>query len=94
MIALLDPATMTRRLTIRSDDSEVRALAFTPDGRTLAAAGKGRAIRLWDPATGQELLTLPVDADQVNDLKFSPDGRALVACDHGGRIRIFRADDD
>ena len=94
MIALLDPATMTRRRTIRSDDSEIRALAFTPDGRTLAAAGRGRAIRLWDPATGQELLTLSVDTEQVNDLKFSPDGRTLAACDHGGRIRIFRADGD
>ena len=35
-----------------------RAVAFTPDGETLASAGQDRTFKLWDPVTGQERGTL------------------------------------
>ena len=57
-------------------------LAFSPDGRMLAATGQDKAVRLYDPATGTPIRTLTgVYADQ---LAFSPDGThvAVVAPDH------------
>jgi WD40 repeat protein len=74
--------------------AEVRALAFSPDGRTVASAGVSRMIRLSDPVTGQELLTLGDAREQVNALTFSPDGRTLASADHGGLVRLYRGAPD
>jgi WD40 repeat protein len=73
---------------------EVRALAFSPDGRALASARMSRVVRLWDPVTGQELLTLAAARGQVNGLAFSPDGTTLLAADHSGAVRIHRGSPD
>jgi WD40 repeat protein/tRNA A-37 threonylcarbamoyl transferase component Bud32 len=54
------------------------ALAFSPDGRRLAA-GELDAIRLWDVATGKELSTLHGGLASVFALAFSRDGRQLAA---------------
>jgi hypothetical protein len=35
--------------------SSAQSLAFSADGRVLAVAGYGRAVRLWDTETGAEL---------------------------------------
>src|SRR5262249_13949675 len=33
----------------------IRALAFSPDGKTLAAQGNDGTVRIWDPTTGKQL---------------------------------------
>lgn len=59
------------------------ALAFSPDGKTLAAGFKGGIVCLWELATGKirrEWQAHP-DADHFLALAFSPDGRLLaLAC--------------
>ena len=59
---------------------EVLAVAFSPDGMTLASAGRHRT-RLWDTATGRPLLELDANPDVWRDrttgLAFRPDGAAL-----------------
>ena len=67
------------------------SLAYSPDGRSLAAAGKTRTIRLWDPVTAQELLTLDGHKAQVNGLAFSPDGGVLASCSNDGAVRLWRS---
>jgi len=56
----------------------VLAVAFAPDGRTLASAGADATIKLWNVATQQELLSVRQSANLPLDLRFSPDGRLLV----------------
>ncbi len=55
----------------------VTALAYAPDGKTLAVGGY-RAVRLLDPATGAVRRTLPGPADQVQALAWSSDGKFLA----------------
>jgi WD40 repeat protein len=54
-----------------------RAVAFSPDGRLLAA-GMDEGVRLWDVASGREVAHLP--PVQCNSLAFTSDGRALLTC--------------
>jgi WD40 repeat protein len=54
------------------------ALAFSPDGRRLAA-GELDAIRLWDVATGKTVSTFHGGLASVFAIAFSPDGRQLAA---------------
>jgi RNA polymerase sigma factor (sigma-70 family) len=66
-----------RRLV--GSESNVDAIAFAPDGRTLATAGKG-IVQLWDVATGKELLAYRgQDAGvSLGAIAFSPDGTKLA----------------
>ncbi|WP_449351652.1 WD40 repeat domain-containing protein [Streptomyces shaanxiensis] len=68
-----------------SADSPVQALAFSPDGRTLALGG-ARGVRLWDRATHQSRRTLPAGSFAV--MAFSPDGRTL-AVTAGGSVALW-----
>ena len=70
----------------------VRGLAFTPDGRVLAAAGGNSedfAIHLWDAASGEAIGTLSGHSGIVWDVAFSPDGRLLASASSDGTARIW-----
>ncbi|MFE7464193.1 hypothetical protein ACFU6R_08800 [Streptomyces sp. NPDC057499] len=59
---------------------EITALALSPDGTTLAAAGEYGTLRLWDVPSRLALGTgLPTAGDRIRSLAFAPDGRTLYA---------------
>ncbi|MFI5379795.1 MAG: WD40 repeat domain-containing protein, partial [Tepidisphaerales bacterium] len=55
---------------------DVYALAFSPNGMTLASCGRGNA-KLWDIASGRHLLDLGCGGS-AEGLAFSPDGNKLA----------------
>jgi hypothetical protein len=58
----------------------VGALAFSPDGRTLAWSGdRSPVIRLVEVESGKERHTLTGHRSRIWSLAFSPDGRRLIS---------------
>jgi RNA polymerase sigma factor (sigma-70 family) len=58
----------------------VHDLAYSPDGKMIAAVGPGRAITLWDADTGQEVRHIPYRGGSFA-VAFSPDGKTLASTD-------------
>ncbi|BDI31537.1 hypothetical protein CCAX7_35880 [Capsulimonas corticalis] len=73
-----------------SDESPVViSLAYSPDGRLLAAGGFSGLIGLYDPKTGILQRRLTGHTDAVGDLNFSPDGRLLASASHDHTVKLW-----
>jgi hypothetical protein len=68
----------------------VTAIAFSPDGKSLASGGPDQA-RLWEVATGKEQAVLGGHEGNFYTLAFSPNGRTLATSSGDGKIRIWDA---
>jgi WD40 repeat protein len=65
----------------------VYALAFSPNGATLATGSDDRTAKLWDWAEKQELASFGGHDMAVRSLAFAPDGRTLVTA--AGAVRLW-----
>ncbi|MBY0528318.1 MAG: sigma-70 family RNA polymerase sigma factor [Gemmataceae bacterium] len=54
------------------------AVAFSPDGRVLAARSSDASVRLWEIATGKEIGSFKGHQGHIGSLAFAADGRTLA----------------
>ncbi len=70
----------------------VIASAFSPDGKTIVAAGMekdGTSLRFWETATGKELSRIAVEGLEVARLAFTPDGQGVFV-DRGSGVELYQ----
>jgi WD40 repeat protein len=65
------------------------SVAFSPDGKVLAAGTAEGQIRLWRVTDGQPLLTCEGHLGAVWSVAFSPDGRLLASGSTDGTVRLW-----
>jgi general transcriptional corepressor TUP1 len=69
-------------------------VAFSPDGKWLAAASLDEARKVWDATTGREVLRLQRSEEKsgryIYSVAFSPDGKRLPAGDRDRVVEIWK----
>ena len=65
------------------------AVAWSPDGATVASGGADMTLRLWDPQSGQLLAVLDDHQDSITDIAWSPDGARLASASWDKTVRIW-----
>jgi WD40 repeat protein len=76
-VHLFDAVTGQERAAWAGHEAPIEAVAFSPDGKTLASASFDKSVRIWEVATGKEAAVLRL-AEPVHALAFAPDGKSLV----------------
>jgi WD40 repeat protein len=66
------------------------AVAYSPDGWTIASAGgRGESIKLWDAADGRLLRRFNAPPEGVSAVAIRPDGQALAVGGLNGSVHVW-----
>lgn len=79
-------------VTIPAHTDAIYALAFSPDGQTLATAGYDRVIHLWSlplASKAQPSRTLKDHSDAVYGLSFHPTGELLASAGADRAVKVW-----
>ncbi|HEX4103083.1 MAG TPA: TIR domain-containing protein [Pseudonocardiaceae bacterium] len=91
LASLVNTLTTTRYAgTLTDRTNPVSSVAFSPDGRTVAAGDSTGTVTVWDlvdPSRPGNLLE--THAGSVSSVAFSPDGRTLAAGSFDGRVVLW-----
>lgn len=74
---------------LTASSTRTYALAFSPDGRTIAAGSTDGAVRLWDVSSGKLRGTWQSHTKPVHAVAFSPDGRILATGSEDETARLW-----
>jgi serine/threonine protein kinase len=87
--ALASKAATRLKRTLTGHTNSVYAVAFSPDGKTLASGSNDRTVKLWDIETSELRGTLGGHTDGVYSVAFSPDGRSLASGSNDTTVNLW-----
>jgi RNA polymerase sigma-70 factor (ECF subfamily) len=88
---LLDEPETHPLRTFKDSDSPIRAVAFSPDGKTLWTCPEDGRVSAWDVATGKKRASLNGDGNKWVAMAVSPDGKYVLT---GGIIQATEGKGD
>jgi WD40 repeat protein/serine/threonine protein kinase len=93
-VLLFDACTGKLLRTLTGHPGRVYDVAFSPDGKRLAAGNWAEAgtVKVWDVGTGEEKLNLAGHTGNVNHLAWSRDGKRLASTSADGTAKVWNAE--
>jgi uncharacterized protein with WD repeat/mono/diheme cytochrome c family protein len=92
-VRLVDPETGKMVATLPGEAEDVRAVAFSPDGKLLAAAGglpaRSGEIKIWDVEKRTALRTITGHTDCIYAVEFAPDGKSVATASYDKLIKLW-----
>ena len=95
-VKIWDAATGREAMTLKGHEGYVYCVAFSPDGKRIAAGGTGKIIpnrhatvKIWNTIDGRETVTLKGHTDNVNCIAFSPDGKHIASGSKDQTVKIW-----
>jgi WD40 repeat protein len=73
-------------------DEKVEAIAYSPDGRYLAAGGEGGAVKIWNISTASSV-NVGNNTSTIETIAFSPDGQVLATANTNEKVRFWKTSD-
>jgi WD40 repeat protein/DNA-binding SARP family transcriptional activator len=91
-VTIWDTYTGEEVITLTGHEPKLTTVAFSPDGRKIAAGSDlTDSPPVWDVETGELLFTLNGHEDTVRAVTFSPDGSRIVTGSWDGTARLWNA---
>lgn len=75
--------------TLNGLSSPVGAVAYSADGRWLAAGGRDGGVRIWNALSGTEQVRFQSASNRVDSLAFRADGVLLAVAGQDNIVRLF-----
>ena len=83
--------TLTPYLTYTGHTAQIEAIAWSPDGNSIASTSDDHTVQVWDAHTTKWIYTYQDPGSEVTRLFWSSDGKRLVTGDNDNHIQAWDA---